>query len=270
MRGRPVSGSMAMPSVVLIALMPVAPASTTARPTVVMSVTSGVSLPMIGRSGSCWRTAATTAAAGAGAQANTSPRCSTLGHERFTSTAAMPRPSSRTRRATSPNSSTVLPAIEMIGVAPRSSRKGRSLASHPSMPGFCRPIALSMPDGVSCMRGVGRPWRGSSVTDLTSTAPRSAMSKNRSISAPLAKQPDAVVMGLAKRVPPRVTDRSTSSWDGARSSPHEPAGRGRTSLMRGPPPRSGCGPSRSSAPRRPARRCRTACCARGRPCPGSA
>jgi hypothetical protein len=103
-----------------------------------------------------------------------------------------------------------LPAIDtMIGTF-LPCRKGRSLSSHPSIPGFCSPIALSIPDGVSNMRGVGSPSRGSSVTDFTTIAPSSAMSKNRSISAPLAKHPDAVVIGFAnRRFPAMGTLRST-------------------------------------------------------------
>ncbi len=39
------------------------------------------------------------------------------------------------------------------------------------MPGPCRPIEFSMPLGVSAIRGVGRPDRGASMTDLVTTAP---------------------------------------------------------------------------------------------------
>ncbi len=39
-------------------------------------------------------------------------------------------------------------------------------SSHASMPGFCRPTALIMPDDVSVRRGGGLPARGSSVTVL--------------------------------------------------------------------------------------------------------
>ena len=39
------------------------------------------------------------------------------------------------------------------------------------MPGPCRPIELSMPLGVSAIRGVGRPDRGRSMIDLVTTAP---------------------------------------------------------------------------------------------------
>jgi hypothetical protein len=45
------------------------------------------------------------------------------------------------------------------------------------MPGPCRPIELSIPLGVSAIRGVGRPARGSSMTDFVTTAPILATSK---------------------------------------------------------------------------------------------
>ena len=64
------------------------------------------------------------------------------------------------------------------------------------MPGPCRPIELSMPLGVSAIRGVGRPERGASMIDLVTTAPSSATSKNWSSSRPAAAQPDAVRTGL--------------------------------------------------------------------------
>ena len=47
----------------------------------------------------------------------------------------------------------------------RSSRRTRRC------PGPCRPIELSMPLGVSAMRGVPRPDRGSAITDLVTNAP---------------------------------------------------------------------------------------------------
>ena len=39
------------------------------------------------------------------------------------------------------------------------------------MPGFCSPIALSIPAGVCTRRGVGSPNRGNRVTLLSTTAP---------------------------------------------------------------------------------------------------
>ena len=45
------------------------------------------------------------------------------------------------------------------------------------MPGPCRPIELSIPLGVSAIRGVGRPARGATMTDLVTIAPSLATSK---------------------------------------------------------------------------------------------
>ena len=57
------------------------------------------------------------------------------------------------------------------------------------MPGPCRPIELSMPLGVSAIRGVGRPERGRSCTDLVTTAPIAVRSTNGSSSRPKAEHP---------------------------------------------------------------------------------
>ena len=46
------------------------------------------------------------------------------------------------------------------------------LSSTASTPGFCRPIELSMPAGVSVTRGGGLPIRGLSVVPLEQIAPR--------------------------------------------------------------------------------------------------
>jgi hypothetical protein len=60
-----------------------------------------------------------------------------------------------------------------------------------------------MPLGVSAIRGVGRPARGASMTDLVTTAPTSATSKNCCSSRPAAAQPDAVSTGFGSRAVPR-------------------------------------------------------------------
>ena len=52
------------------------------------------------------------------------------------------------------------------------------------MPGFCKPIALSMPAGVCTSRGVGLPNRGSRVTLLSTMAPIFERSTNGANSSP--------------------------------------------------------------------------------------
>ncbi len=64
------------------------------------------------------------------------------------------------------------------------------------MPGPCRPIEFSMPLGVSAIRGVGRPDRGPSITDLVTMAPILDTSMNWASSRPAPAHPDAVMMGF--------------------------------------------------------------------------
>ena len=94
----------------------------------------------------------------------------------FTSTAVTPDASER-RPASSANSPTVPPAIDTTARAPLDSSQGRSRCRNASMPGPCRPIELSIPLGVSAIRGVGRPARGATMTDLVTIAPSLATSK---------------------------------------------------------------------------------------------
>ena len=111
-----------------------------------------------------------------GSQAKTRPRLATLGQEMLTSTpttaskaslAAQRRPRRRrTRRSCCRRSR---PATR----APACLSQARSLSTNASMPGPCRPIELSIPAGVSAIRGVPRPDRGSAMTDLVTNAPSS-------------------------------------------------------------------------------------------------
>ena len=65
-----------------------------------------------------------------------------------------------------------------------------------------------MPLGVSAMRGVARPERGSSMMLLVTTAPMDVMSKNWSSSRPEAAHPEAVRTGLGSPTEPRRVDIS--------------------------------------------------------------
>ena len=134
-------------------------------------------------------------------QANTWPRLSTFGQEMFTSsiaTAGCPD----SFWASSTYSSVCPPAMDTTTRAPWSCSQARSLAMNSSIPGPCRPIELSMPLGVSAMRGVGRPERGRVMIDFVTMPPSSATSKNWFSSRPAAAQPDAVRTGLARRERP--------------------------------------------------------------------
>ena len=53
-----------------------------------------------------------------------------------------------------------------------------------STPGFCRPMALSMPAGVSQTRGGGLPGQATGATPLVTTAPQISGEKNGRYSRP--------------------------------------------------------------------------------------
>src|SRR5450631_4187410 len=209
--GRSRSVSMTMASRVLIIVSPSAPAFTQARAISTMSVTSGLSLAKTGMlRGSCSRTRAMTLADDSGSQAKTSPRLATSGQEMLTSTPTTASNAGDSRRAaaTSANSPAVFPAMETSTRAPTDLSHTRSPEANSAIPGPCRPIELSIPLGVSAIRGVPRPDRGSASTVLVTKAPSSAMSKKRCSSRPLAAQPEAVIRGLGRLIPARSTRMS--------------------------------------------------------------
>ena len=84
----------------------------------------------------------------------------------------------RNLRARVEYSSTVSPAIEMMMRAFCSTKNGTSLAKNASIPGPCKPMELSIPLGVSAIRGVARPLRALSMTDFVTTPPIVLISKN--------------------------------------------------------------------------------------------
>src|SRR5450631_4487465 len=222
--GRSRSVSMTMASRVLIIVSPSAPAFTQARAISTMSVTSGLSLAKTGMlRGSFSRTRAMTLADDSGSQAKTSPRLATLGQEMLTSTPTTASNAGDSRRAaaTSANSPAVLPAMDTSTRAPTDLSQTRSSRAKAAIPGPCRPIELSIPLGVSAIRGVPRPDRGSASTVLVTKAPSSEMSKKRCSSRPLAAQPEAVIKGWGSRIPDRSTARSmVPITHGPSSRPH--------------------------------------------------
>ena len=157
---------------------PSAPASTTPRAIDTKSVTSGESFAIMGSSPPIVRrTPSMTRREASGSQAKTRPLFSTLGHEMFTSIALIPD-TERNFRARVEYSSTVSPAMETIIRAFCSVRYGISLARNASIPGPCKPIELSIPLGVSAIRGVGRPGLTFDITDLVTMPPISRNGKN--------------------------------------------------------------------------------------------
>src|ERR1700730_3469306 len=79
------------------------------------------------------------------------------------------------------------------------------------MPGFCNPMAFSIPDGVSAMRFGALPSRDRSVVPLVTMAPKTARS-TCGASKPYPNVPEATSTGLRSRSPrPRSTLRSRGS-----------------------------------------------------------
>ena len=201
-------GLITIPRTVLIRANPSAPASITPRAIETISVTSGESLAIIGRSPPMVRrTPSITVCADSRWQAKTMPRFSTLGQEIFTSSAEIPA-TPRRRRAKEANSSAVSPAMETMTRAFCSTNQAKSLAKKASMPGPCRPIELSIPLGVSAIRGVARPARGLVIIDLVTIAPMSRRSKNCASSFPELAQPLAVKIGAGNQAFPKVVEKS--------------------------------------------------------------
>ncbi len=208
-----------------------------------MSVTFGESLVMTGRLVAPL-TAATTFAASTGSVPKTMPPFLTLGHDILTSMAATPAcPSSLL--ATSAYSSIVSPNMLATTLVSIPSSRGSFSEMNASTPTFCRPMALSIPHGVSTMRGAGLPCRGFRESPFTTIAPRREMSVYGMNSLPYPKVPEAVITGffslnepisttvLSLSIPIRA---HPSRWRGCRI----PARRSRP-----------CGSSCSLFPRRP-------------------
>src|SRR5690606_16582049 len=89
-------------------------------------------------------------------------------------------------------------------------------------PGFCRPMAFSMPDDVSATRGVGLPRRVSTVVALIMMAPSWDRSYSCAYSLPKPKQPDAGMIGFFNVSPGRFIVISIMK------SPHPPQIQDRT------------------------------------------
>ncbi len=105
------------------------------------------------------------------------------------------------RAASSPNSSTVSPAMLTITGVCHVAHIGATSRTSASTPTFWRPIVFSIPDGVSAMRVWGLPARGLSVVPLLTIAPSRWMSNTFAASSPLLKVPDAVITGLRRGRP---------------------------------------------------------------------
>jgi hypothetical protein len=168
-RGRRVSTSMAIAGMVLMSEMAEAPAASTARATTPISVTFGVSFGITGRRVLA-RTASVTEAAISGSQPKRIPPSCTLGQEMFISIPDTPSTSSR-MPASSAYSSRELPQMLTRMAMPSSRSRGIFSSMKRSIPTSWRPMALSMPDGVSQIRGGAAPSRGARYSPLTAMPP---------------------------------------------------------------------------------------------------
>ena len=180
--GRRVSTSMAIARKVFTRDTASAPASSAAAAIAATSVTFGVSLGKTGRAVAA-RTARTTSRTPLRLHPKVWPPSSMLGHEMLISMAATPSASDRIR-AISAYSSTVEPQMLTMTTARRRRRAGSFPATKARTPMPCRPMALSMPLGVSTMRGGACPSRASRNSPLTATAPSADRSTRSAYSTP--------------------------------------------------------------------------------------
>jgi len=111
------------------------------------------------------------------------PPCLTLGHDILISYPQTSRHSSR-RLSTARYSSSVDPATFGMMAQGNFDKKGIFSLINRSTPTLARPIELSMPDGVSTIRGISFPGRGFRVTALVNKAPMTEKSMSFSYSLP--------------------------------------------------------------------------------------
>ena len=150
---------MLIPTNVFIAESASAPPFSAATPIAAISVTLGLNF-MINRRSVNFRRRVVSCSVRSQSTPNSIPPAFTFGHDIFISYPTIFEDTSSVNSNTSQYSSSVLPAIfMMIGVL-SSSYKGIIFLMYASTPIFANPIELSMPDGVSTIRGGGFPSRG--------------------------------------------------------------------------------------------------------------
>ena len=111
--------------------------------------------------------------------------------------------------AISPYSSTLDPEILMIKLVSSLSSEGKISLITESVPGFCSPIAFSMPLGVSAILWALFPSRGARVVPFKQTAPTSELEKPliRVYSSPNPTQPESKMIGEFKDIPQKLVLR---------------------------------------------------------------
>ena len=154
---------------------PSAPSASQARAISAMSVTLGVSFIKTGFFVTA-RTARVTSAAAWGSQPKFFPPAWTLGQEMLTSKMAAWSTAFSFRQFSAYSSRVKPPTLAITGPWKISAMRGTSSRMTASMPGFWRPTALSIPPGVSAMRGWGLPSRGAAVVPFQEKEPRMSRS----------------------------------------------------------------------------------------------
>ena len=192
--------SIFIPVIVFIREIPSAPPASAALAISLISVTFGVSFMTTGLSVASFISFVIFSTI-CGSVPNARAPCFTLGQLILISRKEMA--SSVSFLTTFKYSSSVCPQTLTPIVAPDFFKKGRSLARNLSTPGFSRPIALSIPEGVSAIRGDGLPSHGTSETPLVTTAPSLEISMKSEYSSPLPKVPLAVITGFLSLAKPR-------------------------------------------------------------------
>ena len=147
------------------------------------------------------RQAATTRADISGSLPNCTPPSRTFGQEILISIASILE-SSKTRVVCAYSSTVPPDRLAMNRVSPKSS-VGKIRSTTAWLPGFCRPIELSIPPAVSTTRCAALPSRGLSVVPFKHTAPTSRLLKpsTRVYSSPKPTQPDNRTNGVVNDKP---------------------------------------------------------------------
>ena len=130
----------------------------------------------------------------------------------------------------------------MIGTS-NCRRNGSFSSMKFSTPPFCRPMAFRMPAGVSTMRGVGLPRRGSRLVLFTTHAPIWFRSTTSAISLPKPKVPEPVTTGFRRVSLPiwtwvfhHVTSPARKTGPSVQQRTRRPSARSITQAMQTPRP----------------------------------
>ena len=194
-----------MPVMVLIREMASAPPASAALAISAMLVTLGVSFMMTGWAATR-RILSVIRKRASGSCPKAMAPSFTLGQETLISSRSTASPASRS--TTARYSSSVLPQTLTMTLVSNCFRNSRSRFTKTSTPGFCSPMALSMPPYTSVTLGTGLPSQGVLATPLVVTAPSLFRSTNSLYSIPDPKVPEAVVTGFLKVTPAILTDKS--------------------------------------------------------------